>query len=75
MRVFEIFILAAAIIALVTVLGSGAIDHYVADFQNGLSVINTLVKNGTATAALLLSLATGIAALTNSAKWRKKRKR
>ncbi len=75
MRKVEVFIIVVAVVAFVTILGSGAIDHYITDFQTGLSVLGTLAKNSTQTAGLIGALVVAIFTLTNSKRGRKKRKK
>ena len=75
MRSAERVIIIVAVVAFITILGSGAIDQYIADFQNGLSVLGTLAKNSTQTAGLVGALVVAIVTLTNSKRGRKKRKK
>ena len=74
MRSAERFIIITAVVAFITILGSGAIDHYITDFQTGLSILGTLAKNSTQTAGLVGTLVVAIVTLTNSKRGRKKRK-
>ena len=73
MRSIEKTIIILAVIAFVIAVGSGILDVFIQDFEEGVDVLLGLGVHSTQALVALTALVAAVLTLTNSARGRKKR--
>ncbi|KKM71540.1 hypothetical protein LCGC14_1429620 [marine sediment metagenome] len=73
MRSIEKTIIILAVIAFVIAVGSGILDVFIQDFEEGVDVLLELGEHSTQALVALTALVAAVLTLTNSARGRKKR--
>ena len=75
MRFAEKVIIVIAVIIFVTAIGSGILDVYIQDFEEGIDVLLELSEHGTQALIALGALVALVVTFNSSSKGRKKRKK
>ena len=73
MRTIEKTIIILAAIVFIIAIGSGVLDVYIQDFEEGVDVLLELGEYSTRALVALTALVAAVITLTNSARGRKKR--